>query len=116
MRLTRRVRFACLAAVAGLGGPLLVTTLGSGSPVAAAPHRILQAPTARGLAKAGQIERQMEKKGFQARRAAYYDARRFAGKTSVTVQQAAGLRARAVAAGHRLGRSGGTATQPGAAR
>src|SRR3954447_26094207 len=102
---SRQTSALAVAAITGLGLPLLVSTVGTTS-AAAASRKPTVMHYNRSRAVAESVEKQMERKGFQAKRAAYYDSRRAAGTRPLTVVQAAKAREAAVKAAGRLRRSG----------
>src|SRR3954447_6108404 len=105
---SRQTSALAVAAITGLGLPLLVSTVGTTS-AAAASRKPTVMHYDRSRAVAESVEKQMERKGFQAKRAAYYDSRRAAGTKPLTVVQAAKAREAAVKAAGRLRRSGAQA-------
>src|SRR3954451_10707910 len=95
MRLTRRVRVTCLASIAALGVPLLLSgTSGTTPAVGAELHPVHLYRNSHTLIAA---EQQRERPGYLKARAAYFDARRLSGDKPLSVAHAAQLRATAAA-------------------
>ena len=109
MRLrSRRTSALAVTAIAGVGLPLLIASAAS-APAVAAVHKPVLKNYARTRAAADKIEKQMERKGFQTKRAAYFDSRRFSGTKPLSIVQAAKDREAAVRAAQRLPRAGAQA-------
>src|SRR5207237_10699791 len=90
MRLPRRVRVTCLASIAALGVPLLLSgTTGTTPAVGAELHPVHLYRNRHALIAA---EQQRERPGYLKARAAYFDARRLSGDKPLSVAHAAQLR------------------------
>jgi uncharacterized repeat protein (TIGR01451 family) len=90
---TRRVRRTCLAAITGLGVPLLVTVGAGNNPAVGATQHSFHLARDRQVVQ--NAERRMERKGYLQARARYYDARRLSGNRAISVERASHLRAHA---------------------